>query len=172
MEKLCSAQPVGTPFLKQGAPISPVSVLSSLAGTYCCHNDNLLSLEACGTDLTSLLGYSAEELKNRYHNCLLELIPQEEQQEFMQRVAQQLSVGDEVELACQLYHSDGRVIWALNKARRMVSEDGTEDLLIDVVRTKDGRTFIEAAKISSSDKTRLALPTNELRYGHPYRFFP
>jgi len=142
MEKLCSAQPVGTPFLKQGAPISPVSVLSSLAGTYCCHNDNFLSLEACGTDLTSLLGYSAEELKNRYHNCLLELIPQEEQQEFMQRVAQQLSVGDEVELACQLYHSDGRVIWALNKARRMVSEDGGEYLcgfLTDISRSKEAQ---------------------------------
>ncbi len=39
---------------------------------------------------------------------------------------------------------------------RLVAEDGSEDLLIDVVRTKDGRTFIEAAKISSSDKTRLA----------------
>ena len=39
---------------------------------------------------------------------------------------------------------------------RLVSENGGEDLLIDVVRTKDGKVFIESAKTSPADKTRLA----------------
>ena len=39
---------------------------------------------------------------------------------------------------------------------RLVAEDGGEDLLIDVVSQKDGKTFIESAKASSSDKTKLA----------------
>ena len=39
---------------------------------------------------------------------------------------------------------------------RLVAENGGEDLLIDVVREKSGKTYIEAAKTSSSDKTRLA----------------
>lgn len=39
---------------------------------------------------------------------------------------------------------------------RLVSENGGEDLLIDVVSQKDGKTFIESAKFSSSDKTKLA----------------
>lgn len=39
---------------------------------------------------------------------------------------------------------------------RLVSENGGEDLLIDVVREKSGKTYIEAAKTSSSDKTKLA----------------
>ena len=39
---------------------------------------------------------------------------------------------------------------------RLVSENGGEDLLIDVVSVKGGKVFIESAKPSSSDKTRLA----------------
>ena len=38
---------------------------------------------------------------------------------------------------------------------RLVSENGGADLLIDVVSQKDGKTFIESAKFSSSDKTKL-----------------
>jgi len=38
---------------------------------------------------------------------------------------------------------------------RLVAEAGGQDLLIDVVTQKDGKTFIESAKVSSSDKTRL-----------------
>ena len=39
---------------------------------------------------------------------------------------------------------------------RLVSEDGGDDLLIDVVSVKGGKVFIESAKPSSSDKTKLA----------------
>ena len=38
---------------------------------------------------------------------------------------------------------------------RLVSDNGGQDLLIDVVREKNGRTYIESAKPSSSDKTKL-----------------
>ena len=38
---------------------------------------------------------------------------------------------------------------------RLVSEDGGDDLLIDVVTQKDGKTFIEAAKFTPADKTTL-----------------
>ena len=38
---------------------------------------------------------------------------------------------------------------------RLISEDGTTDLLIDVVSTKDGKTYIESAKTTPSDKTKL-----------------
>ncbi|MBO5684206.1 MAG: OmpA family protein [Akkermansia sp.] len=38
---------------------------------------------------------------------------------------------------------------------RLVSENGGADLLIDVVSQKGGKTFIESAKFSSSDKTKL-----------------
>ena len=38
---------------------------------------------------------------------------------------------------------------------RLVAEEGGEDLLIDVVSVKGGKVFIESAKVSSSDKTKL-----------------
>ena len=38
---------------------------------------------------------------------------------------------------------------------RLVAENGGEDLLIDVVSQKGGKTYIESAKFSSSDKTKL-----------------
>ncbi len=39
---------------------------------------------------------------------------------------------------------------------RLVAADGGEDLLIDVVSVKGGKVYIESAKPSSSDKTRLS----------------
>ncbi len=39
---------------------------------------------------------------------------------------------------------------------RLVSANGGDDLLIDVVSVKGGKTYIESAKTSSSDKTKLA----------------
>lgn len=38
---------------------------------------------------------------------------------------------------------------------RLVAEQGGQDLLIDVVTQKGGKTFIESAKFSSADKTKL-----------------
>lgn len=139
MDILSPKQFADTPFLKQDESFSPTGIFSSLAGTYRCHNDPFFSLEDYGTELSSVIGYSAEEIKNTFHNHLLELIPPEDRQEFLQKVAQQLASSDDVELACRLCRKDGRVIWALNKCRRVVSENGSEYLcgiITDITRCK------------------------------------
>lgn len=139
MDFLSEKQSSNTPILKQDGSISPAGIFSSLVGIYCCHNDPFFSLESCGTDLSSPLGYSCEEIRNTFHNRLLELVPPEDRQELLQKVARQLAAGDQVELACRLYRKDGSVIWALNKCRRVISENGSEYLcgiLTDITCSK------------------------------------
>lgn len=105
-------------FAEDGAAFS-AAVFSSFAGTYCCRLDDVFSLVEHGAALGSVLGYSAEEIDDRFHGCLLELILQEDRQEFLQKVKGQLAADDEVELACRMFRKDGTVIWALFKGRRM-----------------------------------------------------
>ena len=105
-------------FAEDGAAFS-AAVFSSFAGTYCCRLDDVFSLVDHGTGLGAFLGYSAEELDDRFHGCLPELIFQEDRQEFLQKVKDQLVASDEVELACRMLRKDGTVIWALVKGRRM-----------------------------------------------------
>ena len=126
-------------FSQQDKSDSPTAIFSSLAGTYRCLNDGTFSLEDCGTALSSVVGYSSQEIKDMFHNNLLELTLPEDRPEFLQKVAQQLTVGNDVELACRLYRKGGGVIWVLNKAHRVVSENGSEYLcgvITDITRSR------------------------------------
>ena len=123
----------------QGTSFSPAEIISSMTATYCCRYDSDFSLESQGTDLSLLIGYSNEEIAHTFQNHFLELMPETERQEFRQKVAHQLAAGDEVELACQLSHKDGRLIWVLNKCRKIVDASGNEYLcgiLTDITKSK------------------------------------
>lgn len=115
------------------------AILETLAGTFCCSNDQLLTLKTCGASLASLTGYSPEELESKFHNHLVELVVPEDRQAFLQSITEQLSQGDDVELEFQLRHKDGRHLWVLNKSRRLFQEYGSEylcGLLTDVTRSR------------------------------------
>ena len=139
MDRCTATSSVDKSFFAEDGSICPSAVFTSLAGTYCCRLDADFRLEDNGTALTSLLGFSAAELKDTFHNCLLELIPQEDRQELRQKIARQLAADDQVELACQFGHKDGHIIWALLKGRRIVHQNGAEYLcgiLTDISRSK------------------------------------
>ncbi len=114
--------------------------IAHLTGSYCCRNDLCLTLESDAAELTGLFGYSAEEIRSIYHNSLLELAEVDARKKLMQRLAEQLSVNDDVELAFPVCHKSGRVIWVLNRGHRVIGEDGKEYLsgvLVDVTKSKN-----------------------------------
>lgn len=128
-----------TRFFTEDGACCPAAIFSSMAGTFCCHNDSLLSLDSSGTALTSLLGYSADEVAFTFHNHLLELIPVEDRQEFLQKLSQQLTPDTDVELACRFCHKTGHTIWALVKCRQVATPTGEVrlcGLLTDISRSK------------------------------------
>lgn len=139
MEHFKVPQSVHTPFFTEDGAFSPAAVFATLAGTFCCCNDPQFSLEDSGSGLAALLGYSSDDIRDTFHNHLSELIPPEDWPEFSQKAAQQLAVGDTMEMACRFYHKDGHFLWAMVKGRRVMHPNGNTyicGMLADISRYK------------------------------------
>ena len=120
------------------------SILEALAGTYCCSNDWHLSIQECGTNLASLVGYSAEEIKNEFHNHLLELIVSDSQARIRQEFLEQLDTNHYAEIEFPMRHKDGHIIWVFNKCKYMEQSDGSIyicGILIDITHYKKDLEF-------------------------------
>ena len=112
-----------------------------LSGNYCCRNDRCLTLESDVAELSGLLGYSAEEIKSTYNNSLLELVNKEAREGLQQKLREQLSVGDDVELVFDACHKNGKGMWLLKRAHRIYGDNGQEYLcgiLVDITGLKYG----------------------------------
>ena len=139
MDRFNVPQSVPMPFFAEDGAFCPSAIFSTLAGTFCCHPDALFSLEDGGTGLTSLLGFSPDEIKDTFHNHLSELIPPEDWPEFSQKAARQLAVGDTMEMACRFYHKNGGFLWAMVKGRRVIHPNGNTyvcGMIADISRYK------------------------------------
>ena len=126
-------------------------MMAQMSGTYCCRNDLCLTLESNAAELSGLLGYSAEEIRSIFHNCLLELTGEEERAVLQRTLAEQLAVGDDVELVYSVCHKDGNIIWVLNRGHRMIGEGGQEylnGLLVDITQSK--QLYDEQKKVTSA----------------------
>ena len=100
-------------------------IFDSLAGTYCCSNDTHLTFKSSETHLTSLLGYTPEDLKNNFQNSLTELILPEYRDTVLKTFMDQLPDSPSVELLFQIQHKDGHNLWLLNRSKKAIDEDGT-----------------------------------------------
>lgn len=139
MDRYIAAPSVDKSLFAEDGSACPAAVFSSLASTFCCRDQVGFPLEESGTALASVVGYSTREIREAFHGRLLELIPQEDRQEFVDKVTRQLASGNEVELACRFFHKEGHTVWALFKCRRVIHQDGTAYLcgiLTDISRSK------------------------------------
>ena len=115
------------------------AIFETLAGTYCCYTDLPLTLLPAETSLSSLTGYSPEELAHTFHNSLLELIDASDRESVMLHFEEQLAQGNDMELEFRLSHKEGHPIWVLNKCRRICGENGREYLygiLVDITKSR------------------------------------
>lgn len=110
-----------------------------LGGVQQCRNDRQFTLVQMSRDLRELLGYTEQELSERFHGHYLELIYPADRDETVRETALQLEQGDMVELEYRVQTRDGRLLWLLEKSWLTVGEDGGETLvgaMIDVTRTR------------------------------------
>ena len=124
MDDLRTMQSADTPFFKEDGAFCSAAIFASMAATFCCREDSLLTLEPSGTSLTSVLGYSADEVTYTFHNHLVELILPEDRPMFLEKLPQANASSTESEFACRFSHKDGRQIWALVKCRRITDSQG------------------------------------------------
>ena len=90
--------------------------VAKFSGLYCCRNDISLTLESDAAELGELFGYSAEEIKTDYHNSILELVNEEAREKLLSKLAEQLSVSDDIEWIFPAFHKNGEMLWVLNQS--------------------------------------------------------
>lgn len=92
------------------------------------HNNRWFTLDSRETRLSSLLGYTAEELQTIFHGHLIELVVPSDREMVRRIIAEQLKSGPNIALGFRLRHKDGHSIWVLHKSHLVVEADGTEYL--------------------------------------------
>ena len=116
------------------------SIIQSMAGVLCCHLDCKLTLDKSQTNISSIVGYTAEELEANFQNQLLALILEDERDFVFQEINEQLYSCDDIEITFQVQHKNGKVICILSKLRKVVSDDNTVYLYgicTDITKTKE-----------------------------------
>ena len=107
--------------------------------TYCCRNDRDFTLVKTGDGIVDLAGYSLEEIRSRFGNRLIELVHPEDREMVRGLFREQLTLGDAVQAEFRVIGKDARVVWVMNRSRRVVETDGTECLyssLVDISSVK------------------------------------
>ncbi len=113
-----------------------------LGGVQVCRNDRWFTMERMNGSLGALLGYSEEEIRERFENRYLELIYPPDRDDALRQTRRQLQAGDAIELEYRLQAKDGRLVWTLDKGLRKTGPDGGEYLvrvLLDITQSKQAQ---------------------------------
>ena len=116
------------------------NIFHSLVGTYCFSNDRQLTLKCDETNLSSVTGYSIDEITNVFESKLLFLIHPEDRLFFIQSLNEQLLTTDNIDITCRILHLDGSIALTLNKIRHIVTVDNIEyfyGVMIDISKHKE-----------------------------------
>ena len=96
--------------------------------SYCCRNDEYFTLDTGKLAITSLAGYSAQELEERFGNRLLELVVPEDREKLKDSFRRQFETSTEARTEYRVMHKSGQVVWVFNKSHLLMAEDGQEYL--------------------------------------------
>lgn len=110
-----------------------------LGGIQQCLNDQGFTILHINEGFADLLGYTEQEIKEKFNNQFVNLIYPADRQEFLRQVKEQLKSGNSVEVEYRVTAKDGRVLWVLDKSRLVTGDEGKEHfvcVLIDITQTK------------------------------------
>lgn len=96
--------------------------------------DKWLTLHQGVQSLQRLLGYSRQELEEKFQNRFLDLVLPEDRDLLLGQIIQQLRSSNRFDLEYRLMHKNGRTVWVLDKGYIMSEPDGMEyvySVLID-----------------------------------------
>lgn len=108
------------------------NIFHSLVGTYCFCNDSQLTLKCNETNLSSVTGYSIDEIANNFKSQLLLMIHPEDRLFFIRSLNEHLMTGDNIDITCRILHKDDNIVLTLNKIRHLITDD-QKDLFYGVM---------------------------------------
>ncbi len=114
-------------------------VFGSIAGFTCCHNDRFRTMAHFSDSLTTLLGYTEEEILDLFQGHYIELVVEEDREHVLRSTESQLARGASLEVEYRLRRKDGSIISVMNKSRLFTGMDGNEYLygvVLDVTELK------------------------------------
>ncbi len=94
-------------------------------GIHQCRYDKDFTLISVTSGFLALIGYTREELRERFHDRFAELMLPEARSAAWTAIREQLSRGDTIELEYPVRRKDGSVMWILDKGRLTRLVDGT-----------------------------------------------
>lgn len=101
----------------------------------CFRNDTHLTLIRGQQTLSRLLGYSTDELADRFQNRLIEMLEPQHRSVIRQDLQDQLENSSQIELMYSLRHKNGKAVWLIHKAQLTLQDDGSEclySILVDI----------------------------------------
>lgn len=116
-------------------------IFQELTGFFRCYKDNFLTLDTSvsqNCSLSSILGYSLDEIEKDFENCFINLIVPDDREIILEKLEERFSKSNIIEFTCRLFHKDGHIIWGLFKSKLETVEDGTQyfsSILIDITQT-------------------------------------
>ena len=111
------------------------NIFHSIIGTYCFYNDSQLTLKCDETNLSSITGYSIDEITNNFKSQMFFMIHPEDRPFFIQSLNEQLLVDNHIDISCRIQCKDGTDALTLNKIKHIITEDGNDifyGVMIDI----------------------------------------
>jgi len=95
-----------------------------LLGLFSCRMDQWMTFETIGHHFETLLGYTQDDIQNRFHNHFGEMILPEDRETMLSFLNEQLSQNRFTEFCCRMRHQNGSIRWLLHRGYLDTSNDG------------------------------------------------
>lgn len=122
-------------------------------GIYTCLTDEQITLVSISENFLMLLGYSDVEIREIFHNHLMEIIYPDDRMKVADAIKQQYSNGDIIEIEYRIQTKDGMLLWVLNRGKIIVDNETSicYCAVLDITKEKYER-----------EQLRLALECHEI----------
>jgi len=117
-----------------------------IEGIQVCANDRWLTMESLNSNVRELLGYSENDLTDRFQNRFINIINSNDRDQTLRSIASQLKNGTMAETEFRVDTKDGRQLWMLGKTQLIKGRDGNEHLysvLIDITPSKKAQNELQ-----------------------------
>lgn len=109
-------------------------------GMFSCRFDEKLTLLQMNKGFLSMLGYTKQEIEEKFNNSFWEMIDPRDRQGALAEALRQTALGPDKELEYRMTRKDGCTIWVLDKGHLIRDEEDGEYfccVLVDVTRSKE-----------------------------------
>ena len=109
-------------------------------GMFSCRFDEKLTLLQMNKGFLSMLGYTQQDIEEKFQNSFWEMIEQRDRAVTLAEVQRQMALGPDKELEYRMTCKDGRTIWVLDKGHLLHDEEDNQYfccVLVDVTRSKE-----------------------------------